>query len=318
MSQIRIRLTKPLALAIFTGLNVVLLIINTVWLTSNNKSQPATDPNRYPLLSKRIFAENPNDVLINFVPLRNALEQYVAAQPTPLGVYFEYLPSGSSIGANSQMEVKLASLIKVPAVMATYKEVEKGRLSLDKMVTLKEDYLDPKYGSLWQKGAGAQISIRDAIRLTLIESDNTALRVLDTQLPPEAIGDIFNDLNIPPPTKDGPQVVTPKNYSSILRSLYLSASLTREHSNEILDLLTQTKFQDKLPAALPNTLKIAHKIGVWEVEGSQTVYNDCGIVYVPNRPFMLCMMTQTNEASARAQMQHVAKTAYDYIINAGR
>jgi beta-lactamase class A len=308
-------------LAIVTLINVLLLVVNIIWLThqpSGQQSKNISESNQYPLLAKRIFTEDQNDILINFIPLRTSLQDYVNAQNDTLGVYFEYLPSGSSIGANSNMEVRLASLIKVPVVMAAYKEVERGHLSLDQMITLKPEYLDQTYGTLWQKGAGAQVSLRDAIRLTLTQSDNTALRVIDSQLPDGATETVFDDLNLPPPVKGGSQVVTPKDYTSILRSLYLAAFLNREHSNDMLDILTQTQFRDKLPAGLPADIKIAHKIGVWQPQDGQQVYNDCGIIYIPNRPYALCVMSQSDEDTARKHMQYVAKITYDYVNTAKR
>lgn len=73
-----------------------------------------------PYLSKRIFVENQNDILINFIPLRRALREYVEKPENKVGVYFEYLPSGTSIGANEKEEVVLVSLSKVPLAIVGF------------------------------------------------------------------------------------------------------------------------------------------------------------------------------------------------------
>ena len=84
---------------------------------------------RYPLLSQRIFVQQPNDTIINFTDLRSQLRSFVPAQKgLHAGVYFEYLPSGVSIGVNEKDNFISASLIKVPLIMGIFKLMETGTL----------------------------------------------------------------------------------------------------------------------------------------------------------------------------------------------
>jgi len=295
---------------------LVFLAVNLGWtlynVSQSRKDQP-TAAAQYPLLSKRIFAENQNDILINFTPLRSAMRSYVAKQPEKIGVYFEYLPSGTSIGINDQMEVRLASLIKVPVVMAVYKEMERGKLSSDTVITMQREDFDPRFGNLWKRGAGAKLTIAETIHINLVESDNTATRLLVRQLSEGAIDAVFDALDLPKDRQDGAAVISPKSYASILRSLYLSSYLERAHSNEILDILTRTNFNDQIPAGVPEGVKVAHKIGTFEGQDAQPVHNDCGIIYVPNRPYALCIMVPGDEATSRKHMQYLSKMVYGYI-----
>mgnify|MGYP001561090754 CR=1 FL=1 len=77
------------------------------------------EKSEYPFLAKRIFVEDPNDMIINFVPLRQQLRDYVAASDFRIGVFFEYLPTGTSIGINEKEEFFRASLVKSPLIMKT-------------------------------------------------------------------------------------------------------------------------------------------------------------------------------------------------------
>src|SRR3989344_2449297 len=90
-------------------LNIALGII----ILSGGGNSENDQQKQLPYLSKRIFTENPNDIAINFTYLRKTLNAYVGAQSGKVGVYFEYLPSGTSIGVNEKDEVKLSSLSKV-------------------------------------------------------------------------------------------------------------------------------------------------------------------------------------------------------------
>lgn len=281
--------------------------------TLSNATIAMRNEREYPFLSKRIFLENQNDMLINFTPLRQALREYVKKQKEPLGVYFEYLPSGVSIGVNDTVEVNLASLLKVPVVMAVYKQIESGKIKKSNVIEIKEEHLDQRFGEGWKMGEGTKLTVEHAITLALTESDNTASNVLLSSLPDGAIDDVFDSLDIPKDTKGSFHFISPKSYSSILRSLYLSSYLSNVFSNEIITLLTKTKFTNQIPAGVPSTIPVAHKIGVFDLKDAPKTYSDCGIVYVPNRPYVLCIMTSASEEEATAYMQHISKMVYGYI-----
>lgn len=296
-----------------------------IWETTHKKLIAPENPtvtdesSQYPFLSKRIFAENQNDVIINFIPLRQALKEYIGKQENKVGVYFEYLPSGTSIGINDKEEVKLASLSKVPIAMSIYRKVERGEISLSDMLVIEKKHLDQDFGTLWQRGEGTIISVEELIRLALTESDNTAYQVLYNQLTYKEISEVYEGLDVPiDQEKVGgfSPIVSPKNYSSIFRSLYLSSFLTEKNSNTILKMLTQTPFNDKLAAGVPATIPVAHKIGVFETldDASQDVFIDCGIVYVPNRPYIVCAFVLDTDEMAKKHLSYISEMIYGYII----
>lgn len=273
----------------------------------------------YPLLSERIFVDDPNDTFINFTDLRASLRAYVAQAPDQIGLYFEYLPSGVPVGINDEQRFVAASLLKVPIAMAVYQLNEQGKLDLSRKETLTQDMLDDRFGSLWKKGAGYTLTIHDAIREMLSQSDNTAKRLLVDVLQrtdPAALDAIFDELDMPKEFDGGEMVISPLSYSSMMRSLYLSGSLTKEHSAEILDLLTRTPFIDKLQAGLPDGVRFAHKIGVYGMGSEEQVFSDCGIVYTPKRPYLLCVMVRTHDdAAARRYMRDISIRTYDAVVN---
>lgn len=270
---------------------------------------------QYPFLSKRIFAENQNDILINFIPLRTAMREYVSKQNNQIGVYFEYLPSGSSIGANDNLEVALASLIKTPLVMGVYRQIEQGKVKKDDTLTIKKEELDPKFGDLWKKGAGTRLTVEEAINYTLIKSDNTAANTLASIVPTTTIDNVFDSLDISTNKEGEITVISPKSYSSIFRSLYLSSYLKRDSSNEILNILTRTDFHDMITAGIPDTVKVSHKVGIFNsATNTHRGYSDCGIIYIPQRPYLLCIMAKTDKEQTKKHMQHLSKMVYGYML----
>jgi len=123
-------------------------------------------------------------------------------------------------------------------------------------------------------------------------------------------------LDIPFREVDNYPIISAKNYSSVLRSLYLSSFLQYQDSNEILDLMTHSIYTDKIPSKIPPNVKIAHKIGVYEkVDPDNSTFSDCGIVYVPKRPYILCIMTKGSDSFAQSTMSSLSKIIYDYVTS---
>lgn len=295
------------------------LLLNGIFIAFLFLSKPDTPLHGnadYPFLSKRIFSENQNDILINFTDLRSQLQTYISSLPVKTGVYFEYLPSGTSIGLNEKERFIPASLIKVPIVMAIYKKIESGKLRKNDMVALEDRFKDETSGSLWERPSGSQIAIQDAINMTLDDSDNTAKNILLSKLTRTEVSFVFDALDISLNDQNEEEsTVAPKNYSSILRSLYLSSYLTRTHSNEILELLSQSNDDLRIRAGIPNGVIVASKFGIsYGVSKDESVYSDCGIIYVPSRPFLLCIMIKGSESRAYSIMQEIANRTYSYVV----
>ena len=293
---------------------LILSVIGNIWLVCLfwNKNSERSDV--FPLLSPRIFSEKQNDILVNFLPLRKALRAATIGYGESFGICFEYLPSGTSIGINEKKDFIAASLIKVPVVMAYFRQREASGLSVDgETIRLEERDIDKDYGTLWQKGVGAVIAVDDAVRLSLVESDNTASLVLANRVLQTYFDDVYEGLDIDFTKVDNRVILSPKQYASILKELYLSSVISKESSQKILTLLTQTKYNDNISAGVPAGIPVAHKFGIYEEKG---VYQDCGIVYAPKRPYVLCMMSQSSEAEARTRMIAVSRMIYEYVAQA--
>jgi beta-lactamase class A len=266
------------------------------------------DLQKYSLLSPRVLQEYQNDTLINFLSLRNDLRKQTDPYGDSFGLYFEYLPTGSSIGINSQRSFYAASLIKVPIVMAFYHFKERTHFDDTKQVVISHDMVDKEFGDLWQK-EGQKISFREAVTLSLTHSDNTASKVIRSILPEQDFTDVYTGLDIEYDLMENQAVLTAKEYSSILKALYFSSVLTKDDSQEILTLLSKSIFKDKLPAGISEDIVVAHKIGVLPGE----LYSDCGIIFIPRRPYILCMISGSDEDTARTRMKLASKKIFDYV-----
>lgn len=290
----------------------VILIISFIILIVSDANEDSNSS--YPLLATRIFTKNQNDYLINFTPLRSTLREMVAKTDNKIGLYFEYLPTGTSININGNDEHKFASLLKIPLVMAYYLQTTAEHTPFDQTFTITQDELDSRYGDLYQKGAGTKITTKELIDQTLIYSDDTATNVLADNIKTQYMQAVFDGLDITINRDNkNTQIVSPKTYSSIYKALYLSSVLPKEDSESILETLQKTQAKESLQIGIPTFIPVANKIGVLEGE----LYWDCGIVYVPKRPYNVCIIsTYSDMHTSQVKIGEVSKTIYDFVSKA--
>lgn len=268
---------------------------------------------KYPLLATRVLLENPVDVLVSFLPLRNNLRNETAPWGDGFGMYFEYLPTGTSININGLSEFHAASLFKTPVVMAYFRTRERLNKTDDPTVSLRPEDLDSQFGDLWKKGAGYKIKLSEAVRLALEESDNTAARILVPFIGSVDFEAVYQGLDINLNVDKSGAILTAKSYSSIFKALYFSSVLNKDDSQLVLNYMTKSKFPDKLQAGVPLNVTVSHKIGDFVDKDGNEAFTDCGIVYVPRRPYLLCMVSRTDEQTARGRMQDISKMIYDFV-----
>lgn len=324
-NKLRIILREDLSLSkkhVFLSLIFIIsIVINffaiSYFLYSNTIVKDTQNFNRqrakYPLLATRILTENPVDVLVSFLNLRTSLTNETAPWGDSFGIYFEYLPTGTSIGINATNEFHAASLFKTPVIMAYYHTRERLNKKDDPVLTLRPQDLDSQFGDLWKKGAGYKLKASEAVRLALEESDNTAAKALVPLIGTLDFASVYQGLDITLDVDKEGAILTPKSYSSIFKALYFSSALTKDDSEEILNYLDNSKFPDKLEAGVPDNINVAHKIGDFVDKQGNEAFTDCGIVYYPRRPYMVCMVSKTDEQTARERMQDISKMIYDYI-----
>ncbi|MES2965841.1 MAG: serine hydrolase, partial [Bdellovibrionota bacterium] len=109
--------------------------------------------------------------------------------------------------------------------------------------------------------------------------------------PDVGVESTLKEMGVPLVISDGQVWLRVSSYSSIFRILFNATYLDAKHSSMALDLLTRSKFMKGLRAGLPTDIKIAHKFGERGF-GDDFQLHDCGIVYVPKTPYLLCVMTR--------------------------
>lgn len=275
---------------------------------------------KYSLLADRILQSSDKDRTVSFTNLRTELKNYIDTNlnSKQYSFYFEYLPTGTSIGYNESHPLIGASLLKVPFAIQYFKAVEDGVLQpTDKVVLVKED-LDSGYGELYKRGAGYELTMDELVRILLHDSDNTALqalsRVLVDKVKITSVDQIINFIDVDySNNSEGSTLIGAQAYSSILKCLYFSCYLNKDNSQQVLKELSDTQFNDRLKRYITdeNMPIVAHKIGSFE----NSTQSDCGIFYEPKKPYVLCIMINEDEQQASIDIGKLSVIVNEYVKN---
>jgi len=244
--------------------------------------------------------------------MKETVEKY-SANGNKIGVYFEYLNTGANVSINQEERFWPASLSKMPTAFAVMKKVEKGEWKLSNELVLLADDKDERFGDLYKQSVGTRFTIEELLRQSLTNSDNTAHKILVRNLKSEDYTDIFEALGVEE-LYDKNYDITAKEYSRIFRSLFSASYLNRQHSEDLLKWLSQTNFNEFLGTGVPSGIRFSHKIGE---EYERVVFLDSGIVYIPNKPYIITVMVKVDDgggdARAKEIMGELSKEAYNYV-----
>jgi beta-lactamase class A len=109
-------------------------------------------------------------------------------------------------------------------------------------------------------------------------------------------------------------VATPEEMVRLLESIYKEKALSKQATATLIKQLSTLK-QSYIPRFLPESVQVANKPG--ELEAVRT---DSGIVFAPNRPFAMSVMTayDRDEKAAERAISKVALEAYCYFEMRGK
>jgi beta-lactamase class A len=313
--------TWPIFISLFVGgvLGSVLVLVVPYVLHT-------TTVNPYPLLDPGASEARQNDLLVRFQPLREKLlAEYTDNPDFIIGLYFEYLPTGSNISVNTNQAMWPASLIKIPVAMAAMKKVELGEWQLSNELVILDEDKDASFGQLYTQPTGTTMTIEALLRATLVDSDNTAHFVLLRNIDASELEGVFFHLGLDDflksfknsPNEQTEDIrITAKTYSVFFRSLYNATYLSPENSERFLAFLTDSG-QEYVRMGLPEGTVFAHKTGIRADEG---MWADSGIIYVPRRPYLLTIMLEKrdpksplSEADAAVLFKTISSEIYSYV-----
>lgn len=242
-------------------------------------------------------------------PLKTSLEKAISElqnnhQLSYASIYFRDLNNGPWLGINEKENFSPASLIKLPLAIAYFKEAEKNPALLQESIEATISSKIEKQSILPRLtlSPDQKYTIDELIRRMIVYSDNQAYEILLNHIDNPLLVQTFTDLGIDISagfTNPSGNIITAKSYAAFFRVLFNASYLNQEMSEKLLSLLSQVEYQNALVRGVNNPqIIISHKFGERTFEAtSERQLHDCGIVYYPEKPYLVCIMTRGQDFS---------------------
>src|SRR5215218_238008 len=188
--------------------------------------------------------------------------------------------SGETASLNADRRFVAASLSKLYALLTLYRAASKGELSLDDEITMRpSDVWAYGTGVLYKRPnkypVGYTMTLRECAKLMIKESDNTAELMLNRYLGEEEIEGELHRIGADSTRYWSPiNTTTPNDILLVLKNIADPSYTSPKLSADMLELMTDTSFEDRLPGPLPEETRVSHKIGSYE-----NTFSDAGIVF---------------------------------------
>ena len=243
------------------------------------------------------------------------------------GVAVKDLKTGKVFKINGDEVFPQASSIKIAVLYEVFKRAEEGLLSLDEFSNLEEGRKAAGSGILYHLGfPRLSLSLRDLSVLMIVLSDNTATNLLIDRVGQESVNARLTNLglkrtrlrrkmmDLKAAAEGRENVSTPSEMMELLDGIWRGKSLKDPQRKEVLKILSIPK-DSPLRDGVPGEVAVAEKPG--ELEG---VRCDSGIVELPGRPYILCVMTTylKNDASGNPAIAGISRIAYEHFRRLAR
>ena len=278
------------------------------------------------LLSPKIYAgidEPKSFTILDYSPLQKKIEKYLNDNNLNASVYVKNYRNSASMGIRPNEGYFPASLNKLPVAILIMEKIENGDLTLDTMLNITDSERTNSSGDL-HKTKYHQLPLRIILEKMLKDSDNTAFYVLLEQIDPNDFKMLLDYMGIDiyanyhtkafsmPKNSD---YLSPRLMSNIFASLYFSTVLEPKDSQYILSLLTDTVFDIKKYANLPDKVIVSQKFGQY-YSGENKFFHSCGIMYIDKSRIFFCIMTKDLPLEeAKKSVGEIAHEIYQYVID---
>jgi beta-lactamase class A len=265
--------------------------------------------------------------------LRLAIAEVEQQLDGVLGVAVLDLTSGQQLLVRPDEIFPQASSIKIAVLAELYHQAQQsahgvsGKAKLNDRYVVRAADIVPDSSILGGlTPAVSSLTNRDLATIMVAVSDNSATNVLIDRVGmdnvlrlTESLGLAHTQLrrkmmDLQAAAQGRENISTPREMMELLEQVYRGNVIAPPLLDDFFNVLATHK-DSWIPRDLPPDLKIANKPG--ELEG---VRNDSGIVFLKNRPYVICIMTTylANERAGEEAITQISRLAYGVFDRVSR
>ena len=271
------------------------------------------------LLVTTALAQTPAKQQVLWQKLESRIHEIDRNLDGVMGVAIEDLTSKETVFLKPDEVFPQASSIKIAVLAELYRQAQQDKLKLTDLYTVRQS--DLVFDSDIMNGLTpgvTRITLRDLATMMVAVSDNSATNVLIDRVGMENVNALLDSLglahirlrrkmmDLKAASEGRENIATPREMMTLLDALYRGKVLNKAMTDDFFNMLSTHK-ESWIPRDLPGGIKIANKPGELEA-----VRNDSGVIFLENRPYILCVMTTFlhNERDGEQAITDVSAATY--------
>ncbi|MFO0809820.1 MAG: serine hydrolase [Gemmataceae bacterium] len=266
-------------------------------------------------------------------PLADRIDKLDRLHAGKVSVVVQRFGDPVAVSINPDEPMPTASLIKFPIMVEAYEQFAEGKVKPDDMCTLQQSDKVPGSGILTDHFTpGAAFSLRDAVRMMIVWSDNTATNMVLDRVGIRNVNERMEKMGLPNTKvhsktfkretsvdmerskKFGLGSTTSNEMLKLLTLLQEKKLVSEEASKEMMGHMLKCDDHNKFPRFLPPGTKVAMKTG--SVDNAKTC---AGIISTKAGPVAVVVLTADNkdkgyhaDNAGDLFCAKVAKEVFDY------
>jgi beta-lactamase class A len=255
---------------------IFLIIILTLFFQGCTKKEEIIERGNNNIIENSTIDEN------MYERIDKKIDEILGNYKDNISIYYKNLNTNEEYTLNTDKYYVAASTTKVPLCMMILDQVFEGTLSLEDIIYYEEVDSEGGSGVLYYLSEVPNVTIEEAIYLSIAESDNVAKnmlnRISEISLT-DYLRDITEDYSIP-----YENFITAEQLYKVLERLYENPD-NNPYYEKLIGYMKETIFHNRLDKYLPYDI-VAHKIGDY-----YRYYHDFGIVYAKD-PYIIVILTK--------------------------
>ena len=254
--------------------------------------------------------------------LESTLDNIINQFEGVAGLSIRCLNNNKTISINGDDIFPTASSIKIHILTQLFTLEDKGTIDLAKRVRFTQDMYGAGSGVIHFLENEPEFTILDIAILMMLVSDNTATNMCIDLAGMQETNNLIKDLGLsktklgrkmmdPDAINRGEENISTPNELTKMMELLYQKKPSPKVANNVLNIMSKPKSAYLNKAIGPNT-KIANTPG-----GMDKVRCDVGIVYLPNNPYAISIMSNygiTDSLSQESFVIELAKTAHKFML----
>ena len=263
--------------------------------------------------------------------LESRVRGIISASGAEVAVAYRTLDGSRELLIDPDKPFHAASTMKVPVMIELFRQAHEGRLSLDDRLPVRNEFHSLADGSTFSlsvgddsdaevyAAVGQTLTLRQLCEAMITVSSNFAANLLIERLGVANIQRTVKALG-----GDGMQVLrgvedqkafdlglnnttTALGLLVLLQRLAHGTAVDAQADAAMIDILKRQKFNDAIPAGLPDGTPVAHKTG-----NITRIHHDAAIVYA-SRPYVLVLLVRGVEDQKKSAvlMAELSRTVYE-------